>query len=111
MNIPIISNGVAYQPRSGSPRVNVNRQHNERSPNEKRPAKYSHSTSRKPSQPSITNSLGKPTLQYEPDAFKVYVRARPISEKELSSAEPSKQVNIIKKEDNIVRAISLIFLK
>jgi len=38
----------------------------------------------------------------ESDSFKVYIRSRPISEKELTNIEIGKEPNIIKKEDNMV---------
>jgi len=44
----------------------------------------------------------------EADSFKVYIRSRPISEKELNSVEIGKEPNIIKKEDNMVFVMSMI---
>ena len=51
---------------------------------------------------SNVNGSGIQTLENESESFKVYIRSRPISEKELSNVEVGKESNIIKKEDNVV---------
>lgn len=53
-------------------------------------------------------SLSNPSLALDQEqpgqesTFKVYVRCRPLSMKELQNENPKKRVNIIKKHDNMV---------
>ena len=43
--------------------------------------------------------------QTDTDAFRVYVRARPLSIKEQNCPDSERRINIIKKEDNMVKRI------
>lgn len=52
-------------------------------------------------------SLSNPTLTFDLDpsesSFKVYVRSRPLNQKELLSETPKKRLNIIRKHENMVK--------
>ena len=52
---------------------------------------------------NVSNNQGNQANQSETDAFRVYVRARPLNSREQNSIEPEKRANIIKKEDNMVK--------
>ena len=58
---------------------------------------------------NVNGSVIQP-LENESESFKVYIRSRPISEKELNSVELGKEPNIIKKEDNMVTKTLLLRL-
>lgn len=55
------------------------------------------------SNPTLSTTSIPPDLDLPSDStFKVYVRCRPLSPKELSSESPKKQLHIIRKHENIV---------
>ena len=62
-----------------------------------------------PTLPTILSnaSISNPNLPTDLDpsesSFKVYVRARPLNQKELLSENPKKRLNIIRKHENIVK--------
>lgn len=50
--------------------------------------------------PSVTNYTSNDT---ETEAFRVFVRYRPLNSREMSNANPAKRSSIVKKEDQMVR--------
>ena len=55
------------------------------------------------SNPSLSTTSIPPDLDAPADSnFKVYVRCRPLTNKELSTENPKKLLNIIRKHENIV---------
>ena len=44
------------------------------------------------------------------ECFQVYVRARPLNQKELAISNPKKRLNIIKKQENMVININIFIL-
>lgn len=63
--------------------------------------------------PSIDMSVIEPrpaNLSTDSDCFKVYVRYRPLSQKERNSATPNKRLSIVKKEDQMVNLLQQFLL-
>jgi len=72
-------------------------------PRDKSPINFSTAQKSQKSLKNMNMSIsGSVVENNEADSFKVYIRSRPISEKELNSVEIGKEPNIIKKEDNMV---------
>ena len=100
MNVPLVNSDIINSNRSVSPRMNRKTTNLERSPNEPRLAVIKEKDSIK-----NTNMPTNPSSKLknnDPDTFKVYIRARPLDNKELKSSNPKKRTSIIKKEDNMV---------
>lgn len=102
MNIPLIANCTMNYPRSVSPQPDKSRPLKDKSPHDKSPVPTFGKSATKASYNSNGGYLKKQAISSDPDAFKVYVRARPVNSKELASVESGKRANIIKKEDNMV---------
>lgn len=104
MNIPLINNDVI--PKREKPAVQLSSQRGDqidRSISEKS-KNYSASREYPPRSPNQKSNLT--SLQQinppEPDSFRVFVRYRPLSEKEKNAANPKKRLHIVKKEDQMV---------
>jgi len=109
MNVPLVRNDVIPNFRSVSPPTRSNKIARERSP---QPQTYISSQENLSKNPivgtSTTNPIQKPT-QIESDAFKVYVRVRPLNSKELAS-NTSKRLSTVEVRDNMVKFINITLL-
>ena len=101
MNIPLINSGINNFPRSIASNKHRDKDTHEQTHN----GSYSETHLRGYSNGNNDNMPYKQMNQSEIESIKVYVRARPISAKEISSIEPDRRHKITKKEENTVRNV------
>ena len=101
MNVPLVNNDILTPFRSVSPQVS--KLVREKSPRS-RPTVNRNETNLKNQDLANTQTpQSKKTVQSDQDAFKVYVRVRPLNNRELNASASKGGSNIIKKEDSMVQ--------
>ena len=101
MNVPLVRNDLIPNFRSVSPPNRSNKLARERSPQPQTFISSQESVGRNPIVTNFTTNLLQKPIQLDSDAFKVYVRIRPLNNKELSSTT-SKRVSVVEVRDNMV---------